>query len=328
MKKISAGIIGFGIGQKHFEAIHNYKNAKVKVICEKNLKKLKYIKKLFPKIKITNNENDIFLDRDINLVSIASYDNYHYSQILKSIKNKKNIIVEKPMCLNLKHLQNIKKLILKSNVKIMSNMVLRVNDLFINIKKKISKDNIFYIEADYIWGRINKLFGWRSKINDYSIILGAGIHVIDLVMWMLNKRPHSVLAIANNIVTSKTVFKKKSMALIILEFPGNIIAKITANGVAVHEHFHEIKVFTNKKTINNTLKGSFTYSKNNSIKNKFSYPDRANRKKLIHNFIDHLLNDKKKLIMSKKEQLDLMSVCLAAEESLKKDKKIKIKYIR
>ena len=32
MKKISAGIIGFGIGQKHFEAIHNYKNAKVKVI--------------------------------------------------------------------------------------------------------------------------------------------------------------------------------------------------------------------------------------------------------------------------------------------------------
>ena len=83
------------------------------------------------------------------------------------------------------------------------------------------------------------------------------------------------------------------MALIILEFPGNIIAKITANGVAVHEHFHEIKVFTNKKTINNTLKGSFTYSKNNSIKNKFSYPDRANRKKLIHNFIDHLLNNKK-----------------------------------
>ena len=139
MKKISAGIIGFGIGQKHFEAIHNYKNAKVKVICEKNLKKLKYIKKLFPKIKITNNENDIFLDRDINLVTIASYDNYHYSQILKSITNKKNIIVEKPMCLNLKHLQNIKKLILKSNVKIMSNMVLRVNDLFINIKKKYLK---------------------------------------------------------------------------------------------------------------------------------------------------------------------------------------------
>ena len=100
MKKISAGIIGFGIGQKHFEAINNYKNTKVKTICEKDFKKLKYLKKVFPEIKITNNENDIFLDRDINLVSIASYDNYHYSQILKCIKNNKNMIVEKPMCLN------------------------------------------------------------------------------------------------------------------------------------------------------------------------------------------------------------------------------------
>ena len=69
-------------------------------------------------------------------MSIASYDNYHYSQILKSIKNKKNIIVEKPMCLNSKQLNNIKKLISNSDLKIMSNMVLRVNDLFQNIKKK------------------------------------------------------------------------------------------------------------------------------------------------------------------------------------------------
>ena len=84
-------------------------------------------------------------------------------------------------------LRHIKKKISKSGIKITSNLVLRVNDLFKNIKKKIEKDNIFYIEADYIWGRKKKLFGWRSKIKDYSIILGAGIHVIDLVMWLLNK---------------------------------------------------------------------------------------------------------------------------------------------
>ena len=28
--KISAGIIGFGIGQKHFDSIENYKGSKVK----------------------------------------------------------------------------------------------------------------------------------------------------------------------------------------------------------------------------------------------------------------------------------------------------------
>ena len=58
------------------------------------------------------------------------------------------------MCLNLKQLKHIKKLLAKSKVKITSNLVLRVNDLFVNIKKEIKRENIFYVEADYIWGRV------------------------------------------------------------------------------------------------------------------------------------------------------------------------------
>ena len=327
MKKINAAIIGFGIGQKHFEAIHNYKKTKVKIICEKNSNKLLNLKKKYPEIKVTKNENEIFHDKEINLVSIASYDEDHYPQILKCIKYKKNIIVEKPMCLKLKELKHIKNLISNSNIKITSNLVLRVNDLFMNIKKKIEKEKIFYIEADYLWGRKNKLFGWRSKTKDYSLILGAGIHMIDLAMWMVNKRPHSVFTVANNIATSKTTFKKNSMVLLILEFPGNLIVKITANAVAVHDHFHEIKIFMENSTINNTINGSFSYTKNKIKKNKFLYPDKKNRKKLIQNFLDTISDTKIKPIISQKEQFDLMSVCLAAEEAMNKNKKIEIKYI-
>ena len=326
MIKIEAGIIGFGIGQKHYEAINNYKKSKVKIICEKNLKKVRILKKKYPKIIVTSNENEIFLDKNINLVSIASYDNDHYYQILKCIKYKKNIIVEKPMCLNLKQLKHIKKLLAKSKVKITSNLVLRVNDLFVNIKKEIKRENIFYVEADYIWGRVKKLFGWRSKIPDYSIILGAGIHVIDLVMWLINKKPHSVFAVANKIATNKSKFKKNSMVLIVLEFPKNIIVKLTANAAAIYNHFHEIKIFTKNKTINNSLTGSYIINKKRLKKNDYAYPDKRNRKKLIRNFLDNIIDNKNKLIISQKEQFDLMSVCFAAENALKKNKKIKIKY--
>ena len=34
-----AAIIGMGIGQKHLDAIENYKKSFVKIICEKNEKK-------------------------------------------------------------------------------------------------------------------------------------------------------------------------------------------------------------------------------------------------------------------------------------------------
>ena len=43
--KILAGIIGFGIGKKHFESIENYKGSKVKVICEKNGKLINELRK-------------------------------------------------------------------------------------------------------------------------------------------------------------------------------------------------------------------------------------------------------------------------------------------
>ena len=43
--KIRAAIIGMGVGQKHFEAIENYKGSKVEIICEKNSKKINLLKK-------------------------------------------------------------------------------------------------------------------------------------------------------------------------------------------------------------------------------------------------------------------------------------------
>ena len=76
------------------------------------------MKKKFPKKIITSNENIIFNDKSINLVSIASYDNYHFPQIIKSIKSNKNIIVEKPMCLNLNQLKKINKLVKSKKIKI------------------------------------------------------------------------------------------------------------------------------------------------------------------------------------------------------------------
>ena len=105
--KIVAAIIGMGIGQKHLEAIENYKNSKVKVICEKNKQKIKKLKTKYPNKIVTSDENDIFFDKQVNLVSIASYDQFHYDQILKCFKHKKHMIIEKPLCLNSNQLKKI-----------------------------------------------------------------------------------------------------------------------------------------------------------------------------------------------------------------------------
>jgi len=326
--KVKAAIIGMGIGQRHLEAIENYKKSKVKIICEKDKKKIKLLKRKYPSKIITDNENIIFSDKDINVVSIASFDNYHYHQIMKGLKNNKHLIIEKPMCLNEKELKKIR-LILnkKKHLKIISNLVLRVNSLFNYFKKKINKKNIFYIEADYIWGRKFKLYGWRSKIKEYSIIHGAAIHMIDLVMWILENKPINVSTYSNDKPTKNTIFKKNSLVIILLEFADNILVKISANAAADHDHLHEVKIFSKNQTLINNNLGSYISKNGKTYKIKSNYPDKKNRKKLIQNFIDCLVKKNDKLVINHQEQFDLMSVCFAAEKSMLLNKKIKIKYL-
>lgn len=325
--KIKAAVIGTGIGLKHFEAIENYKNSKVEVICETNKKKLNYLKKKFPNKIVTSDENDIFKNEKINLVSIASYDNDHYSQIIKSIRSNKNVIVEKPMCLNLSQLKKIYKLIKKKkNIKMTSNLVLRTNSLFKSFKNRINNKKIFYIEADYIWGRYKKLLGWRSNVKEYSLTLGAAIHMIDLVCWLISLKPQTVLAIGNDKLTKNTKFKKKSLVVMLFKFPQNILVKISANSVAIHDHFHALKIFSKNETLENTMQGALSHSKKGVIKIKGKYPDKKNRKRLIHNFLDCLKNKNTKPIVSFKEQFDLMSICFAVDKSIKLNKTIKINY--
>ena len=48
--KMIAAIIGMGIGQKHLDAIENYKKSFVKIICEKNEKKIKFLNVRFFKL--------------------------------------------------------------------------------------------------------------------------------------------------------------------------------------------------------------------------------------------------------------------------------------
>ena len=77
---------------------------------------------------------------DIDVVSIASYDNYHFDQVCKAIKKKKNVFVEKPLCFSEKEGIIIKRLLTNNpGVKISSNLVqicyLDLLDLFFEYKE-------------------------------------------------------------------------------------------------------------------------------------------------------------------------------------------------
>lgn len=113
--KIICGVIGMGVGEKHLIALNNNRHVKVKSVCDFDREKINLGKIKYPNVKFFYKDKEILNDKSINLVSIASYDDYHYKQVINAIENKKNIIVEKPLCLNEREFLKIKKKIKKKS---------------------------------------------------------------------------------------------------------------------------------------------------------------------------------------------------------------------
>lgn len=331
---LKVGIIGLGVGQHHLNAFNKNKNSKVVAICDFDKEKLQTNKKVNPNLKLYQNSQDLINNKELDIISIASFDNFHYEQVIKSLKNKKHIFIEKPLCLTSAQLKNIQKLIkINKSLIVSSNMVLRANPRFnyfkSMFKRKLIK-NLYFAEGDYYWSRPHKLYGWRKNINNYSIILGASIHMIDLILWMIGERPTYVESVGNKIGSNKKMINSDTFSSMNLIFRNNLIIKINAHGLSVHPHYHSLKFFSENYSLFHQLNDSFILNQRNSHvlkKVKQPYPFKENRSLIIDNFIDKIRNKKvSDKFVNFEEICNVMSICFSALKSKKIGRKVKIKY--
>tara|TARA_B100000214_G_scaffold348922_1_gene301368 strand:- start:315 stop:1337 length:1023 start_codon:yes stop_codon:yes gene_type:complete len=334
MKQINCAVIGMGVGERHANFYKKFKGTRLKKIFEKDKILVKKLKKKFPLTNFVNNENEIFEDPKIDLVSIASYDNYHYRQIFKAFKYNKHIFVEKPICLKLKELRKIwfyhKK---NKKIKISSNLLLRSSPQFKKIKlfnNQKKYGNIFYVEADYNYGRLHKILnGWRNKIPFYSINYGGGVHMVDQILWLLDELPYQVKAEANKIVTKNSKFKFNDFSVALLKFKSGKIAKVSSNFGCNMPHHHAMKIFGTKGSLIHNFKGADFYkSRNKKIKAKnfkinFSKTEKNN---VLKSFAKSILEKKEDKIINFRDILNSMLICFAIEKSVKTNRNIKINY--
>tara|TARA_A100001015_G_scaffold248237_1_gene285514 strand:+ start:569 stop:1579 length:1011 start_codon:yes stop_codon:yes gene_type:complete len=324
-KKINAATIGLGFGLTHALTFKKNKLVNLVNITDTNKKKKIYEKKL--KTKFVKNENLIFSNKKINLVSIASYDNYHYKQIIKAIKFKKNIFVEKPICQNLNQLKQIKRLLDINRLKLSSNFVLRYHPKFKKVMEIITKKTIgkiYSIEGEYNYGRLKKITkGWRGKIPFYSVVQGGGIHIIDLMNWFTNSFPVKAISAANKMITKNSKFRFNDNNIAILKFDNGVIGKVTSNFSCVIPHHHFFKIFGSKGSL--TIGSDYIYlykdTKKNSKPKKIKYKfDKNYKEKLLDNYINQLKKNHKIINPSLKEIFYSMATCFAVDRSLKTNK--------
>lgn len=333
-KKIKVGVIGLGVGKHHLNFFLNNKHCEIISVCDFDFSKLNQVKLKNPKINITTKSTNIINDKNIDLVCIASYDNFHAEQVINCIKRKKHIFVEKPICTNQTDYFKIKKELDKnSNIKLSSNFLLRTSPQFLKLSEIIKKKKlgeIFYISGEYNYGRLSKITeGWRSKIKNYSVTHGGSIHIIDLAISLIGERPLKVSALGNNISTKKSKFKYNDISVAIIKFKNGLILNVVSNFGCVMPHHHTFKVYGTKQSFIqnfNDVKIFNSRIKNNSVK-KLSNKYLNNKKKIIlENFIDSIVFKKKNSLLSSKDVMNSMAISIAIDKSIKTKKWEKIIY--
>ena len=321
--KLNAGVIGLGVGESHITGLQAHPRCKVSTICDLNEEVLQTVGQRYPSCQLTVDPLSILDDPNIDIVCIASYDDAHESQVLRALRNNKHVFVEKPLCLSEKELKNIAvELNSKPYLSFSSNHILRKTPRFIGLKERISTNllgEIFHMEGSYDYGRLHKLTeGWRGQISNYSVTLGGGIHIIDLMLWLSGKKVSSVFARGNNIATSISQFKGLSLTTSTLQFEDGSTGQMTSNFASVAPHHHKLSLYGTSGTFEQSHCGANYYWSRDPLEKReevsSDYPGAA-KGDLIMNFIDTIFSTDAPLV-SKQEVLDAVSVCLAIDKSI------------
>ena len=124
--KLLAGVIGLGVGERHVVGYDRHPQCQVKVLCDLNPKVLKNVGERHKGKELTSDPASVLEDPNIDVVSIASYDDSHERQVVQALQRGKHVFVEKPLCLTSCELENIvRTLNAYPSLKLSSNLILR-----------------------------------------------------------------------------------------------------------------------------------------------------------------------------------------------------------
>jgi len=326
-------VIGLGVGEQHARAFAAHPDCRLVAVCDIDPAKLSAVAERLPPARRYALADDLIDDPEVNVVSVASHDDAHASQIIRALRRGKHVFAEKPLCVSRRELSEIRAALGQAaGVRLSTNTVLRHSPRFRWLKQTISSGEIgtlYSIEADYLYGRMEKLTeGWRGRVPDYSVMLGGGIHVVDLVLWLSGQRPVDVVASASGIASRGSAFQGNDLVLALLGFESGLVVKVGTNFASVHPHFHRVVAYGTRGTFENSPGPGRLWTSRDpeaeAIRIDEAYPGVV-KGALIPEFVDAVLGRGEPAV-SEDDAFAAVSVCLSIDEATATGQRVIIKY--
>lgn len=324
MTPLRVGIIGLGVGAAHIPGYERAEGCEVVAACDLDAERLDEVGRAHPGLRLIEDAGELLDDPEIDVVSIASFDDHHFEQVKRALEHDKHVFVEKPICQTEEHARELHAVLAeRPHLRLSSNLPLRASARFTELKGLIDKGRLgrlYYLEGDYVYGRLWKLRdGWRGDLERYSVFLGGGIHMVDLLLWLTGDRVVRVSAMGNRIASEGSKFRFDDMVVALLEFESGVVAKVSANFGSVHPHFHDVRVFGTEGTYLNSLEAGTLWTPGPEEEQpqrerlESAYPG-YDKGDLIPSFIDSIAG-RGPAILGAEDVFRTVAVCFAVERA-------------
>lgn len=325
MTRLRAAVVGLGVGEQHIAGYRAHPACEVVAICDSDPAKLAQVGERHPELRRAADARELLEDPEIEVVSIASWDDAHFEQLRVAIGHGKHVFAEKPLVLHEDEARVVHALLREHpQVRLSSNVPLRRSPRFQLVRDWIRAGRLgelFHLEGDYDYGRRHKLTdGWRGRIPHYSVVLGGAIHIVDLLLWMSGERVTEVMAYGSRIATRGSAFAHDDFVGALMRLESGATAKVTANLGCVSPHFHGVRIYGTEATFVNGLPDGALYTPAPPPRGADVTPIDApypgvHKGDLIHSFIESILTGAPAEVTAQ-DVFATLEVCFAIERSV------------
>jgi UDP-N-acetylglucosamine 3-dehydrogenase len=158
---------------------------------------------------------------DIEAVSICAWSTKLAEETMKSLKNQKHVLVEKPMATNTKQANKLIETAEKNKLHLTVGFLMRFIPGIQHIKKAIDDKTI----GNLVCATAKRVSEWPERIGDVGVVKDTAIHDIDIIRYLFNEEPIAVYAKTGNMKYKKY----EDYAQIMLTFKSGKSAFIESN---------------------------------------------------------------------------------------------------
>lgn len=328
---IRAGIIGYGYwGPNILRNFQENPDINVDKVCDLSEKRLKTVKEKYPSVTTTKNAEEVFSDKNIDLVCVITPVFSHYQLAKQALLNGKHVFVEKPITVSSDQAKELIDIAEKKNLVIMVDHTFLFDSSVRKIKELVENDTLgdllYYDSVRINLGKFQ---------HDVNVILDLAPHDISI----LNYIAKDIKPISVNAIGSKHLLDGvEDVAYLHVKFENNLMASFHVNWLSPVKIRQTIFAGDKKMLVWNDLNSDEKikiYDKGVNVESKKGVYDllvnyrsgdmwspQINKIEALKTETEHLvdcINNGKKPISDAIEGLKVVRILEAAQKSLNND---------